>query len=51
VTFTQSALLHITGRIAAKIPGRRLKGKLRMYLEEIGLDLEYKNKVGMQLSC
>jgi hypothetical protein len=43
--------VHITGRIAAKIPGRRLKRKLRMYLEEIGLDLVYENKLGMQLSC
>ena len=44
---TISFIAH-TAKIIAKILRRRLKGKLRMCLEKISLDLEEEKELGMQ---
>jgi hypothetical protein len=43
----QSALSHIQQRCFEE----GLRGKLRMYLEKISLDLEEEKELGMQLEC
>jgi hypothetical protein len=44
-TIAQSALLHVQQRYLEE----GLKGKLRIYLEKISLDLEEEKELGMQL--
>jgi hypothetical protein len=47
---TITLITHRT-EIVARIGGRRIKGKLRMFVEKISVDLEEKKELGMQLRC
>jgi len=47
---TISLIAH-TAKIVAKILRRRIEGKLRMYSENMSLDLEEEKELRVQLGC
>ena len=46
-----SALSYMQHKQRGRYLEKGLKGKLRMYLEKISVDLDEERKLGMQLEC